>query len=58
MPVDRHAKVELVFESVSPHPLVRGQPSAGERWMTGGGFSPAPAGSAVFAAHFAMVPTV
>ena len=27
MPVDRHVKVELVLEGVSPHPLVRGNRS-------------------------------
>ena len=34
MPVDRHAKVELVLESVSPHPLVR----AGVAGLVGGFF--------------------
>ena len=44
MPVDRHVKVELVLEGVSPHPLLRGNPVLMEDLTHIKGSIPAPAG--------------
>ena len=56
MPVDRHAKVELVLESVSPHPLVRGQSANSVGLLRRQGFTPGLAGPPGWGAGLQVLP--